>query len=71
MSHDLFKCLARFVVAAATVATAGLCVVPLLAVATGAYATRSGSGTGVLLASVNATGISVLPRRHVSATCST
>jgi hypothetical protein len=37
MSHDLLQSLARFVVAAAIVATAALCVVPLLAVATGAY----------------------------------
>jgi hypothetical protein len=38
MSHGLFKSLARLVVAVATVATAAFCVVPLLAVATGAYA---------------------------------
>jgi hypothetical protein len=38
MRHDLFQSLARFVVGAAIVATAALCVVPLWAVATGAYA---------------------------------
>lgn len=38
MMHDLFQSLARVVVAAAIVATAALCVVPLLAVVTGAYA---------------------------------
>jgi hypothetical protein len=44
MSHDLFERLAWFVVAAATVATAAFCVVPLFAVATGAYPSLS---TGV------------------------
>jgi hypothetical protein len=38
VSRDLFKCLARFAVVTATVVTAAFCVVPLLAVATGAYA---------------------------------
>ena len=52
MSHDLFRSLARFVVAAAIVATAALCVVPLLAVATGAYAslpTGVGASSRLLL----------------------
>jgi hypothetical protein len=38
MSHDLFRSLVRFVVVTAIVVTAGFCVVPLVAVATGAYA---------------------------------
>jgi hypothetical protein len=38
MSDDLLGRLAKFTLAAATVATAALCVVPLLALATGAYA---------------------------------
>src|SRR5262249_19575122 len=38
MRHDLLQSLARFAVAVAIVATAASCVVPLLAVATGAYA---------------------------------
>jgi len=38
MMHDLVRSLVRFVVAVAIVATAALCIVPLLAVATGAYA---------------------------------
>jgi len=39
MSHDLFRALARIAVGVAIVATAAFCVVPLLAVATSAYAT--------------------------------
>jgi hypothetical protein len=38
MSHKLLKRMAQVVIATATVATAAFCVVPLLAVATGAYA---------------------------------
>jgi hypothetical protein len=52
MRHDLFQSLARFVVAAAIVATAAFCVVPLLAVATGAYAsspTDAGATSRLLL----------------------
>lgn len=45
MRHDLFQSLARFVVAAWIVATAAVCVVPLLAVVTGAYAS-SPTGAG-------------------------
>jgi hypothetical protein len=52
MRHGLFQSLARFAVAAAIVATAALCVVPLLAVATGAYVsspTGDGATSGLLL----------------------
>ena len=38
MSHHVFKSLSRFVVVTAAVATTAFCVVPLLAIATGAYA---------------------------------
>src|SRR5262249_33519012 len=50
MNHDLFRSLARSVVVVAIVATAALCVVPLLAVATGAYASLpTGVGATTLL----------------------
>jgi hypothetical protein len=47
MSHELFKRLARFVVAATTVATAALCVVPLFAVVTGAYPSLPSDVAGI------------------------
>jgi hypothetical protein len=52
MRRDLFQSLPRFMVAAAIIATAALCVVPLLAVATGAYAslpTGVGAASRLLL----------------------
>jgi hypothetical protein len=51
MEHDLFQSLARFVVTAAIVVTAASCVVPLPAVATGAYASlpTGAGGTARLL----------------------
>ena len=45
MSHNLLQSLARFGVAAAIVITAATCIVPLVAIATGAYASLpSGAG---------------------------